>query len=73
MIYIYIYNIYDIYDIYNKLYILYLYYIYIYIFKKYTKYVYLRLSSILWFLQFFSCFLLALEARRKLIPFYTKF
>ena len=38
-----------------------------------AKYVYLRFSSIVWFLQFLRHFLWVLEARSKLILFYTKF
>ena len=38
-----------------------------------AKYVSLRFSSIVWFLQFLSHFLRILEARSKLILFYTKF
>ena len=37
------------------------------------KYVYVRFSSIVWFLQFLSYFLWVLEVRSKLILFYTKF
>ena len=37
------------------------------------KYVYLRFSSFVWFLQFLSHFLWVLEARSKLTQYYTKF
>ena len=37
------------------------------------KYVYMRFSSIVWFLQFLSNFLWVLQARRKLILSYTKY
>ena len=43
-------------------------------FNTYTaKYIYLRFSRIVWFLQFLSHFLLVLEAGSKLTLFYTKF
>ena len=43
-------------------------------FNSYTaKYVYVRFSSIVWCLQFLCHFLWVLEARSKLILFYTKF
>ena len=37
------------------------------------KDVYLRFSHFIWFLQFLSHYLFRLEARNKLIQFYTKF
>ena len=40
---------------------------------KTPKYVFLRFSSILWFWQFLSYFLLVLEARSKLNQLYTIF